>query len=227
MKPLDLKIPLTDLFTSNGFEVCEETIDEENLSIFFIKKDFRIEAYFDVSDLSFDLSLDRPFFGFNESHSVSSVGEACSFSKEFIAKIDQLIAEDSLIPKITKEDCELFLKTGSYDGMGSGVIEYKGSLYYITSITNLYFKHRSSEDSKNRVWRHFYAFELTKEELEKVVMSSLDWVRHINLTSLCKDWKAMSLSTGNEAEHKKHFNGKYRYSFEPKNKPVFKLTLFY
>lgn len=227
MNPHQLLIPVKELFETHGFEVCEETVDDENLSIFFIKKDFRIEAYFDADDQSFDLSLDRPSFWFNDSISVSNLSEVIAMGKDFISKIDALIIEDDLLPRLTKEDCELFLKTGSYDGMGSGVIEYQGSLYYITSITNIYFKHRSSEDSKNRVWRHFYVYEMSKEELEKVVMNSLDWIRHINLSSLCKDWKSMSLQTGDEAEHKKCFNGKYRYSFEPKHKPVMKLTLFY
>lgn len=59
-------------------------------------------------------------------------------------------------------------------------------------------------------------------------MSSLDWLRHINLSSLCKGWESLLISTSeDESEHKKHFGGKYRFSFEPSGSPVMKLTLFY
>lgn len=219
---------IKSLFLSNDFELCDESIDQEYGSLSFIKKDFKVEASLDLSDSSLFLSLDRPFYGFNRSTTVKNMEEVTALAEDFIAKINTLITEDSALPKITKNDCELFLKTGSYDGMSSGVIEYQGSLYYIQSITNPYLKDKSKEDSKNRVWRHFYVFEMTKEELEKVVMSSLDWLRHINLSSLCKDWKSLNQSTSeDEAEHKKFFDGKYNHSFEAKNKPVMKLTLFY
>lgn len=33
----------------------------------------------------------------------------------------------------------------------------------INTITNPYLKYKSSEDSKSRVWRHFYVFEMNKE----------------------------------------------------------------
>lgn len=227
MKPNQIINPLKQLFLTHDFELCEENHNDEYLNLSFIKKDFRIEMNFDVSDNTFDLTLDRPCCGFNDSQVVNGLDEVSTMSETFIKKIDDLIMEDNLLPKITKDDCDLFLKTGSYDGLSSGVIEYQGSLYYIQSITNTYYKHKSREDSKNRVWRHFYVHEMTKQELEKVVMSSLDWLRHINLTSLCKDWKSLSLTTGEEGDNNKHFNGKYRASITPEGKPVMKLTLFY
>lgn len=219
--------PVKQLFLSNNFELLEESCEEKHLYLSFIKKDFKVEIGFDETDQTFEISLDRPFYGFNDSQVVQNLEEISLVTKDFIKKIEKMIFSDDLLPKLTKEDCELFLKTGSYDGMSSGVIEYQDSLYYIDSITSPYLKEKSREDSKNRVWRHYYVHEMTKKELETVMMSSLSWLRHINLTSLCKDWKSLSLETGDEAEHKKHFDSKYRGHIIPTIKPTMKLTLFY
>ena len=82
------------------------------------------------------------------------------------------------------------------------------------------------EDYEKGVWRHFYVFDLNKEELEGVVMDSLDWMRHINLTSLCKEWKSIShIDTGKKEDHKKHHNSKYNYRYECTRGPVMKLTI--
>lgn len=86
MIPNHLLNPIKELFISHGFEVCEESVDEENLNMVFIKKDFRIEAYCDASDNSFDLSLDRPSFGFNDSKTVKDLSEILNMSKDFIQK---------------------------------------------------------------------------------------------------------------------------------------------
>ena len=60
-------------------------------------------------------------------------------------------------------------------------------------------------------------------------MNSLDWMRHINLTSLCKNWEGMyNIDTGsNEEDKRKYFDGKYRYYHELERPPVMKLTIYY
>lgn len=228
MKPIEIINIVKDTFLSHQFELCEEYIDDESLSISFIKKDCRIDVSFSEDDQSFNLSLDRPFYDLRDSKTIQQMRDVTDTIESFVSKINSLIKDDESLPRITKDDCELFLKTSSYDGMSSGVIEYQGSLFYIQSITNPYLKDKSKEDSNNRVWRHFYVHPMTKEELEKVVMTSLDWMRHINLTSLCKDWNSLRLDTSaNDSEHKKHFDGKYRFAMNPSLKPTMKLTLFY
>ena len=228
MKPSTFASPLKELFAHHQFELCDEQCDEEYLSLSFIKLDFRVEVTYDGSDGELYLRLDRPFYGFKESAELNDSFDAMELSAQFITKINSLITEDKNLPVLKKEDCELFLNTGNYDGMSSGVIEYQGSLYCINSITSPYHKDRSAADRTNRVWRHFYVSPLTKEELEKIVMCSLDWMRNINLTPLCKDWKKnYSVDTGDETTKEAHFKGKYRNSVKPEGKPVMKLTLHY
>lgn len=227
MKPEQIINQLKPLFLTHNFELCEEDYDEEYLNLSFIKEDFQIEIGFNVDDSCLDLTLDRPSLGFIDSQVVQSAEEINTESEKFIQKINDLIEKDRLLVHITKNECELFLKTGSYNGISSGVIEYQGSLYYIDSITNTYIARKSTKDRKNRVWRHFYVYEMTKQELEKVVMSSLDWMRHINLSSLCKDWNSLRLNTGEEKDHNKYFKGKDQQSLIPDSKPSMKLTLFY
>jgi hypothetical protein len=223
----DILEKIKDLFTIHDFETLEEYKDEGYVSFTFMKKDFRVEVSFDSEDNDFYLQLDRPFFEFTNSDPIQDLNELENRAKGFISKIEALILEDDKLKNLTTKDCELFLKTGSYDGMASGVIEYEGQLYYIETITNAYLTDKSKEDRQNRVWRRFYVFELNKTELEKIVMNSLDWMRHINLTSLCKNWQDLRLTTADESEKDQFFRGKYRYSHEPKNKPVMRLTIHY
>lgn len=215
------------MFKSPQFEFCQESIGDDYFNISFIQKDFRIEINVDFDDNEVDFFLDRPSVGFNHSKVVQSLEEIKTLGEEFIHKAQILMAEDAKLPTIKKEDCELFLKTASLDGMAEGVIEYKGELFYISAITSAYHKDRSSEDREKKVWRHFYVYDLEKKELDQVVMRSLDWMRHINLTPLCKDWKSLALDVGEKSVHVNHFEGKYRVNFTPSSKPVMKLTLCY
>jgi hypothetical protein len=227
MKSPNISETINQLFSQHNFELCEEASDAESLSWGWIKQDFKVEVSFDLTDQTLFLHLDRPFYGWTEDHVALTLGELAGLVSAFLEKVNTLLIKDSQLPQLTKEDCELFLKTGSYDGLSSGVIEYQGSLYYIESITNPYQKDRSQADQARRVWRHFYVFPLTKEELEKVVMSSLDWMRRINLSSLCKDWESLRIETGPEAEHRKYFDGPYNAHITPTLAPTMKLTWFY
>lgn len=216
---------IKNLLKSQFYELMEENIDDDDFRLCFIKFDFKIDIFYDTN-LDLFLTLDRLFYGFTEDYKEvqDDIEEKV---KEFIQKIEDLISQEMNMQMLTQQDCELFLKTGSYDGMASGVIEYQKQLYYIKSITNPYFKYKCKKDEENNVWRIFYLFELDKQELEKIIMCSLDWMRHINLSTLCKDWDSGHQKTGTEDEHKKHFNGQYRYVFEPNKAPVKKLVLLY
>ena len=217
---------IKNIFLKNNFELCDEDYYDDIATFVFIKKDFKIDIFIDYEENEINLALDRPYYNFTATKEINNKN-IDKFCNKFIKKINQLITKDNKLKTITKKDCELFLNTGNYDGMSSGVIEFENSLYYIQAITNSFSKERSTDDRKNRVWRNFYVHKLTKKELDIIVMSSLDWLRHINLTSLCKDWTSMRIDIGNEQDHKKHFNGKYRKKIEIKSKPIMKLVLHY
>lgn len=227
MNPDQVKSKAKEMFAVHNFELVDDYVDgdEGYLALSFLKKDFRVE--FSLNNSECNLTLDKPFYGFDETYTVSTWVEIEEKINKFINKVDQALADDNLLPIITTKDADLFLKTGSYDGMASGVIEHQGTLYYIEAATNVYYKDRSAEDRQNRIWRTFYVYELSQTELEKVIMSTLDWMRRINLTALCKDWQSLSTSTGEESEHRLHFDGKYRYSHNPINKPIKKLQINY
>ena len=228
MDLINIQKNIKDFFIKNKFELCKEELDQEYSYFSFIKKDFRIQASFDFEDMEYSIGLDRPFFSLDKEIKAKNIEDIDRINREFLAKLKKLMKEDEELLVLTTKDCELFLKTGSYDGMASGVIEYQGSLYYIKSITNTFEKDRSSEDRKNKVWRNFYVFDLKKEELEKIVMDSLDWMRHINLTPLCRDWKSLSIKVMETEEDKnKHFNSKYSSYHELLRPPVMKLTIHY
>ena len=231
MELIKLKQVIDDFFLNRGFEQGDykDIEDEEYLLLSYMQKDFRIQASYDPEYEEYSITLDRPFYHLSKYNNTKNLEEISKTNEDFLKELEPLMAEDIKLLTLTTKDCELFLKTGSYDGMASGVIEHRGSLYYIESITNPYEKEKCQKDRDSNVWRHFYVFDLNKEELEQIIMKSLDWMRHINLTSLCKNWEGMyriDIGTGEE-DKKKHFDGKYQYQHKNVRPPVMKLTIHY
>ena len=222
----ELRNEVVDLLKKHDFELIDEDICDE-ISLHFLNKDFRIEFSYDSDYNEADILFDRGPYSIDAETKSKNINNIINMVDFFLKKIDDIIIEEGKLPIITNKDCELFLQTGSMDGLSSGVIEENGSLFYIEIDTNLYHRDKYKLDSDNGVWRNYYVYELTKKELESIVISSLDWLRHINLTSLCKNWQSMSLSTGDEASHELHFNGKYRSSPKIQGKPIKKLKVSY
>lgn len=229
------------LIEKDGFVIDPDSIEfseeEGECYIIYTKEFFR--CYFHISEnlnqgceVEFGMTKGTLDFELNKVWTEEELfNKFFDCLKDFHKKVDSIVKQDKLIPRITKSDCDLFLVDGNYDGFSAGLIQYQGSLMYFKYNIPIHERLKGCGDYRRsrKLWRSFYVYELTKEELEQCVMSSLDWMRNINLTSLYKDWKKVPYDVKDLGNKDAHFNGPYRnYTIKLEKKyPVAVLEIFY